>query len=321
MDLSVISTYRCNSKCAMCYVWRNPSRREEEVTAETLSKLPGGFDNLNVTGGEPTLRADLPLLIDTLYPKARITEISTNGLRPQLLVPIVRKYPRVKIRFSLEGKDLLNDAIRGEKNGFATKIQGMQLLKQAGGKDLGFATVIQDENAHQLVELYDLRAYLTLGLIKPILGQDRLAPCTAGTDFAFIDPWADVWACNVRTDLRLGNLKRQSWEEIMAGEPARRALLKVAECTQNCWMVTTARAAMRSRLLPMLPKWKPLEWVIVNRIRVAMGMCVRFDDYIDYANVKPSPQVPRPSFLDRNVGAKVQTAADEHYVLKEFINR
>ena len=51
------------------------------------------------------------------------------------------------------------------------------------------------------------RAYLNLGLIEKILGHDRLIPCTAGSDFAFIDPWSDVWACNVRSDLPLGNIE------------------------------------------------------------------------------------------------------------------
>ena len=58
------------------------------------------------------------------------------------------------------------------------------------------------------------RAYLNLGLIEKILGHDRLIPCSAGKDFAFIDPWSDVWACNVRSDLPMGNLARQSWDEI-----------------------------------------------------------------------------------------------------------
>ena len=78
MDLTVISTFRCNSRCQMCYIWKNPTDPREEVSLETLSKLPVGFDNLNVSGGEPTLRTDLPELVDLLYPKCRIMEISSR---------------------------------------------------------------------------------------------------------------------------------------------------------------------------------------------------------------------------------------------------
>ena len=72
MDLTVITTYRCNSHCSMCYIWKYPTDPGEEVNAEDLKKLPGGFDNLNITGGEPTLRKDLSELVETLHPKARI---------------------------------------------------------------------------------------------------------------------------------------------------------------------------------------------------------------------------------------------------------
>src|SRR5690242_5944368 len=259
MDLTIISTYRCNSKCQMCYIWKNPTDPKEEVSLDTLAKLPGGFDNLNVSGGEPTLRKDLAELIEIVHPKARITEISSNGLHPERLVPIIKKFPGIKVRFSLEGNQATSDSIRGEKDGYATKVRGLRMLREAGGTDLGFATVIQDENVEQLVDLYEFasaekyefatsalhnawqfykndnyfydrirvarrleglivamlrsgkpknwfRAYLNLGLIEKVLGHDRLIPCSAGRDFAFIDPWSDVWACNVRSDLPMGNL-------------------------------------------------------------------------------------------------------------------
>ena len=135
MDLSVITTYRCNSKCQMCYIWKNPTLPKEEVSIETLSKLPNGFDNVNITGGEPTLRSDLMEICDVLHPKSKTLEISTNGLKPDLLIPIVRKYPNIKIRFSLEGKEDTNNIIRGENDGFNKKMEGMKKLIEAGGKD------------------------------------------------------------------------------------------------------------------------------------------------------------------------------------------
>ena len=48
MDLTIISTYRCNSKCQMCYIWKNPTDQKEEVSIETLSKLPGGFGSIAI---------------------------------------------------------------------------------------------------------------------------------------------------------------------------------------------------------------------------------------------------------------------------------
>ncbi len=156
MDFTIISTYRCNSKCSMCYVWQNPTLPVEEVSLKTLEKVPFGIDNLNITGGEPTLRADLMEIVDLLYPRARKLEISSNGLHPERLKSIVKKYPDVKICFSLDGLNGTSDRIRGEENGFATKVNGLRRLKELGGCDLGFAITIQDDNAHDLVKLYRL---------------------------------------------------------------------------------------------------------------------------------------------------------------------
>ncbi|HKT75071.1 MAG TPA: radical SAM protein [Steroidobacteraceae bacterium] len=376
MDLTVISTYRCNSRCQMCYIWKNPTDQKEEVSLETLSKLPGGFDNLNVSGGEPTLRRDLGEIAELLHPKARVLEISSNGLHPEKLVPIIKKFPNIKVRFSLEGDELTNNTIRGEKDGYATKIAGLRTLQEAGGTDLGFAFVIQDENADQLVQVYEkarkmgvelststlhnawqfykndnyfydrvkvarkveglitamlasgtpknwFRAYLNLGLIEKILGHQRLIRCTAGTDFAFIDPWSDVWTCNVRSDLLMGNLARQSWEEILASAQARQAINKVHGCEQNCWMVTTARTAMRSTLIPQAPKIGPLMWVLKNKVKVALGGRINFDRYIDYSKVEPSPFKERTPFLNTRQKAPLvrgRNTVETRYPLKEFVN-
>ena len=376
MALTIISTYRCNSRCQMCYIWQNPTDQREEVTLETLAKLPGGFDNLNVSGGEPTLRRDLAEMIDLLYPKARILEISSNGLHPEKLVPIIKKYPRIKVRFSLEGDEITNNTIRGEKDGHATKLAGMRALQEAGGEDLGFAFVIQDENVDQLVAVYEMarsmgvelststlhnawqfykndnyfydrvkvarkveglitamlrsgkpknwfRAYLNLGLIEKILGHPRLIRCTAGTDFAFIDPWSDVWTCNVRSDLLMGNLARQSWNEILTSADAHKAIQKVHDCEQNCWMVTTARTAMRSTLVPQVPKMGPLLWVLKNKLKVSLGSSILFDRYIDYSRVEASPFRQRTPFLGKKVKAPLVRGRDTpttRYPLKTFQN-
>lgn len=274
----------------------------------------------------------------------------------------------------MEGGEATNNAIRGENNGYKTKLEGLRKLKEAGGTDLGFAFVIQDENAKELVHLYEMtqsmgvqlatsalhnawqfhkndnyfydrlnvakeveglitamlktnsvknwfRAYLNLGLIKKILGQDRLIPCTAGSDFAFIDPWSDVWACNVRTDLPLGNLEKQSWSEIINGPQAKASRDKVAQCQQNCWMVTTARTAMRSHLVPGFPKLQPLLWVLRNKLKVSLGKSVCFEQYIDYSDVKTNPAVKRKSYLGQPFKPTLQHKDDPHYVLREFFNR
>jgi radical SAM protein with 4Fe4S-binding SPASM domain len=80
MDLAV--TYRCNNSCAHCYNAR--SRNFQEMSTQdwftVLDKLwKIGIPHIVFTGGEPTLRDDLPALIRHAEDNGQITGINTNG--------------------------------------------------------------------------------------------------------------------------------------------------------------------------------------------------------------------------------------------------
>jgi len=66
------------------------------------------------------------------------------------------------------------------------------------------------------------RAYLNLGLIAKVLGQDRLLPCTAATDFMFIDRGRMYMPCRCASRPAGGNLEDQGWEEIVSWYELRR---------------------------------------------------------------------------------------------------
>jgi hypothetical protein len=78
-------------------------------------------------------------------------------------------------------------------------------------------------------------------------------------------------------------------------------------------MVTTARCAMRSSLHPSLPKVGVLQWVVKNKLRVALGRPIPFDKYIDYGdcNKKQSAE-HRESGIGQSP-EKTQSKTDEHY--------
>ena len=75
---TVIVTYRCNARCNMCSRYLAPSRPEEELTLETIRKLPRMYFT-NITGGEPFIREDLPEIVRERYKKSDRIVISTNG--------------------------------------------------------------------------------------------------------------------------------------------------------------------------------------------------------------------------------------------------
>jgi len=360
----------------MCYIWKNPTHPDYEIDLKTLEKLPDNFDYLNITGGEPTLRKDLIEICDFLYLKTKKLEISTNGLHIDKLIPIVKKYPDIKIRISVEGIGKTNDMIRGEKDGYIKKTEGMNKLIEAGGCDLGFATTFQDENINHILEIYKytqnlkiematsalhnafqfhkndnaiydriklakkveelisemlrskniknwFRAYLNLGLIHKILGHDRLHACTQGTDNIFIDPWGDVYACNVRNDLLMGNIRNQNWDDIYNGETAKEIRQKVAVCPQNCWMVSSAKTAMRNKLHPKLPKTSILWWVVYNKMKITLGNKVNFEKYVNYKDVRIDNEINRRvSYLNNPDKKTVQPEKSLRYTqLRDYFNR
>jgi MoaA/NifB/PqqE/SkfB family radical SAM enzyme len=160
MDAAIVLTYRCNARCRMCNTWAHPSRASEEISLDTLAKLPDGIGRLNITGGEPTLRRDLVEVVDVLAPKARRLEISTNGSFPERLASVARHNRALTIRISIEGMAETNDAIRGIDGGFDKAMASFHALREAGVRDLGFAMTMQDDNAHDVLNVYKLASRL-----------------------------------------------------------------------------------------------------------------------------------------------------------------
>jgi MoaA/NifB/PqqE/SkfB family radical SAM enzyme len=146
----------------MCDIWRYPTRREEEISAEIVAKLPTGLGRINLTGGEPMLRDDIEELVKVLYGKCKKLEISTNGYFTERIIKVAQKYPNVMIRVSLEGLPKLNDDLRGIKDGFDHALRTILELKKTKVKDFGFSVVICDKNAADLIALYDLCSLLNI---------------------------------------------------------------------------------------------------------------------------------------------------------------
>lgn len=160
MECAVITTFRCNAHCKMCNIWQFPTAPREEFCPEILEKLPGGMTRLNITGGEPLLRDDLVRIVEILDKKTQRLEISTNGYFTDRLVAIARRFPHITVRVSVEGLPKLNDELRGIRNGFDHALRSILRLKAQGLADIGFAMVISDRNALDLLDVYRLASGL-----------------------------------------------------------------------------------------------------------------------------------------------------------------
>ena len=152
---TVIVTYRCNARCTMCSRYQAPSRAEEEISVETIRKLPSMYFT-NITGGEPFLREDLKDIVRELYKKSDRIVISTNGFFTDRILDLCREFPDVGIRISIEGLEKTNNEIRGLEDGFNRGYTTLKKLRHMGMKDVGFGMTVQDRNAADLVPLYKL---------------------------------------------------------------------------------------------------------------------------------------------------------------------
>lgn len=152
---TVIVTYRCNAKCTMCNRYKVPSRPEEELSVEAISKLPEMYFT-NITGGEPFIREDLKEIVRELYKKSERIVISTNGFFTDRIIDLCKEFPQVGIRISIEGLEQTNNEIRGLDDGFNRGYTTLKALVDMGMKDVGFGMTVQDKNAPDLVALYDI---------------------------------------------------------------------------------------------------------------------------------------------------------------------
>lgn len=147
----------------MCNIWKHPTRPEQEINPALLEKLPDGM-RINITGGEATIRHDIMRIFDTLHPKAKLLELSTNGYNTDAIVAIAEKYPDTLIRVSLEGLPAVNDSKRGLKDGFDHALRTMLALKKTKCSNIGFSVVISPDNYMDLLPLYELCVALEVEL-------------------------------------------------------------------------------------------------------------------------------------------------------------
>ncbi|QXC63261.1 GTP 3',8-cyclase MoaA [Aquihabitans sp. G128] len=86
-DLRISVTDRCNFRCTYCMpaegmVWQP---RDHLLSFEEIERVARvaverfGFDSIRLTGGEPTVRARLPLLVERLAPLGVDLSLTTNG--------------------------------------------------------------------------------------------------------------------------------------------------------------------------------------------------------------------------------------------------
>jgi cyclic pyranopterin phosphate synthase len=109
-DLRISVTDRCNFRCTYCMPadgmdWHP---RDELLTFEELTRIATvcverfGFDSIRLTGGEPTVRAHLPVLVAQLAPLGVDLSLTTNGSTLPALATDLRAAGLHRLNISLD---------------------------------------------------------------------------------------------------------------------------------------------------------------------------------------------------------------------------
>jgi len=109
-DLRISVTDRCNFRCTYCMPAEGLDwmAREDLLTYEELTRVARvcverfGFDGIRLTGGEPTVRANLPVLIEQLSELGVDLSLTTNGTTLTNLAPTLVAAGLERINISLD---------------------------------------------------------------------------------------------------------------------------------------------------------------------------------------------------------------------------
>jgi len=158
-------TWVCDARCEMCSNWKHGDRKSD-MTLDQLEPVMnhpfwGHVENLNISGGEPTTRNDLPEMVEMFgrhLPRMRKIGINTTGLTPHRAIPMLTRIVRfcaerdllISIRVSLDGIGDIHDQVRHVQRGFDKAnetIAAMQALaRELPNFQFGIASTIFAKN-------------------------------------------------------------------------------------------------------------------------------------------------------------------------------
>ena len=181
-------TWVCDARCTMCNNWKWGNRKED-ITLEQLDGVManpfwGSVENLNISGGEPTTRNDLPEMVDLFIkrlPRLRKIGINTTGLTPQRAIPMLTRIVEacdkagllISIRVSLDGIGEVHDTVRAVKKGFDKALQTIEAMQALAERSphfqFGLASTIFAKNLDDAQHIRDWAKARNLDIVFNML--------------------------------------------------------------------------------------------------------------------------------------------------------
>ncbi len=197
-------SFRCNSRCRTCDVWRKPS---DDMTVEEWARVFRSLGRapyyVTFTGGEPFLRRDLADLVIAAYEHMRpgYITIPTNGLLGERILDQTERMCRacpdtvIGINLSLDAVGDAHDDIRGVRGNWQKSLETWQGLKalrrEYPNLILTIHTVISRYNIRNIREIYEALQKLEPDSYITEVAEERVELDTVGWG---ITPLAEEYA-------------------------------------------------------------------------------------------------------------------------------
>jgi GTP 3',8-cyclase len=161
-DLRISVTDRCNFRCTYCMPEEGMQwlPRSEVLTFEEIERLAGlmvrryGVESIRLTGGEPTVRARLPLLVEKLAALGIDVAMTTNGATLRLLAAELRASGLRRVNISLDTLDRQRFVAMTRRDELEHVLDGIDAALEAGFDPVKLNTVVQrGVNDDELVDL------------------------------------------------------------------------------------------------------------------------------------------------------------------------
>ena len=161
-------TSHCNATCETCFYW-DELNQKGDLSWEEIVKLSENtppFTDLWFSGGEPTLRRQLPEIIDLFVRNngVRYVNLPTNGLKPYRIYEVAEHSLaanpglELHVNISLDGLRESHDFMRGVPGNFERAIEAGHLLRQLKPRFglrliVNINTVITRDNLDEIIPL------------------------------------------------------------------------------------------------------------------------------------------------------------------------
>jgi cyclic pyranopterin phosphate synthase len=161
-DLRISVTDRCNFRCTYCMPEEGMTwlPREEILTFEEIERIAGlmvrryGVESVRLTGGEPTVRARLPLLVEMLARLGVDVAMTTNGATLRLLAAELRAAGLRRVNISLDTLDRARFVEMTRRDGLHHVLDGIDAAYEAGFDPVKLNVVVQrDVNDDEVLDL------------------------------------------------------------------------------------------------------------------------------------------------------------------------